>query len=531
MSQLFLVYLYRVSEYIKKFLEEESLAIKKWLITREESIGRFIILTPTPNRYYPEWDIGSQVIGFVDKQAVWNYWIEWYFDEILQWNNGKITSRKDIRWRIIDPIGLKKSDITGEWVKVYSTIDRNVQKKVESILSAWIEKYQANKWTVVVMEPDTGRIIAMANAPTFDLNDYSDVYELERVTFWKYPDPNIDLLWLPVFVVDNENGEKFFYDNKEIFLRRASREEIGNSALVKYKYKNDFWPQIYTNDAISSLYEPGSIMKTITVAIWIDTWEISRWSTYNDIWEVIIDGFPIRNDSDKCLGYHSFAHALNYSCNIGMIRIVQRIGKVLFHQYLIDFWFSSPTWVTLSGETSATLKPHERWSVAQLLTNSYGLWVSVTPLQMATAYSTIANGGVHIRPRVIDSLEFPDGREIVYKPEKERRVIKEATAQTLTSMLVSSINDGVAKRWWVAWYSLAGKTWTSQIPYRGWYETWVWSTWASFAGYGPAEDPQFVIVIKLERPRTTQYGGASSAFLFSEISEYLLQYYGIPKKK
>ncbi len=520
-----------VSEYIKNFLEEESLAIKKWLIDRSQSVGRFIIMEPNPNRYYPEWNIWSQIVWFVDKQSIWNYGIEWYFDDILQWNNGKIVSRKDIRGRIIDPIGLKKSDITGEWVKVYTSIDRNIQKKVESILVSWVDKYQANRGSIVVMEPKTGRVIAMANAPTFDLNNYWEVYELERVSFWKYPDPAINLLWLPVFVVDSEHGEKFFYDNKEIFLRSASREEVADPTLIKYKYKNDFWPQVYVNDAISWLYEPGSIMKTITVAIGLDTGEISRWSTYNDIGEVVIDGFPIRNDSEKCLGYHSFAHALNYSCNIGMIRIVQRIGKVLFHQYLEDFWFSSPTWISLSWETYATLKPHERWSVAQLLTNSYGLWVSVTPLQMAASYSTIANGWVHIRPRVIDSLEFPDGRMIEYKPEKERRVIKEATSQTLNSMLVSSIDDGAARNGGVDGYSLAGKTGTSQIPYRGGYEKWIWSTWASFAWYGPAEDPQFVIIVKLERPRTTNYGWQSSAYLFSEISEYLLQYYGIPKKK
>ncbi|MCH2188428.1 penicillin-binding protein 2 [Candidatus Gracilibacteria bacterium] len=519
------------SEYIKQYLDEERQAIKKSLIDRDKSIGGFIILTPNPNRYYPEQDVASQLIGFVDKQAQGNYGIEGYFNEVLQGNNGKIVSRKDIQGRIIDPINLDQSDIRGEGVKVYTTVDRNIQKKAEQILADGVERYRANKGTMVILEPDTGRVLALANAPSYDLNDFSSVYEIERVTFGKYPDPAIDLLGFPVFVVDSEKGDPFYYDGKQILLRRASREEVADPALVKYKYKNDFGPLLYSNDAISALYEPGSIMKSITVAVGIDTGEISRWGMYNDIGKVTIGRFEIENDSDKCFGYHSFAHALNYSCNIGMIRIVQRLGKVLFRQYLKDFGFSSPTGITLSGETYVELPTLNNWSDTKFLTNSYGLGMSTTPLQMATAYGALANGGVYIKPRVIDALEFPDGRRVEYKPEKERRVIKESTSQTMTSMLVAGINSGVARNGGVEGYALAGKTGTSQIPYRGRYEEGIGSTVASFAGYGPAEDPQFVIIVKLDRPRANPYGGQTSAYLFQEMSEYLLQYYGIPKRE
>jgi len=519
-----------VWEEVKKYLEEENIAIKKWILEEKNSIWNFIILTPMPHRFYPENWVASQIVWFVDNAWVGHYWIEWYFDDILKWNNWKIVSRKDIKWRIIDPIWLKSEDLIAEWVKINTTIDRNIQNKVEQILEDWVKKYRANKWTIVVMEPKTWRVLSMANYPTYDLNNYSDVYEIEKVKYSKYPDPKIDLLWYPVFVEDSLEWEKFYYDSKDIFLREATREELWDIALVKYKYKNDFWPQIYKNDAISFLYEPWSIMKAITVAIWLDTWEINRYSMYQDDWKIDVWDFTIENVSDKCLGYHSFAHALNYSCNVWMIRIVQRVWKVLLHQYFNDFWFSELTKITLSWEVTATIKPRERWSKAQLLTSSYWLWISITPLQMANAYSILANWWLYIRPRIIDSIEYPNWRKVDFKSETYRRVIKDSTSSTITSMLNSSINDWVAQNWNVEWYSLAWKTWTSQIPYRWKYEEWVWSTIGSFAWYWPVEDPKFVVIVKLDRPRVSEYGWATSAFLFKETSEYLLNYFWIPKK-
>lgn len=520
-----------VSEYLKQFLNDENQAIKKWLLDKEKSISKFFVMTPKPNRFYPENSLGAQVIWFVDNEWVWQYWIEWQFNNILKWNNWQIVSRKDILWRIIDPITLEQEWLIWEWVEIISTIDRNIQKKVEVILENWVKEYRANKWTIVVMNPQTWEVISMANYPSYNLNNYWDVYELEKVRYSKYPDPKIDLLGYPVFVEDTEIWKKFFYDNKEIYLRKATREELWDIALVKYKYKNDFWAQVYKNDAISSLYEPGSIMKALTVAIWIDTWEITEYSMYNDKWEVTIDNFTIKNVSDKCLGYNSFAHALNYSCNVWMIRIVQRVWKVLLYQYFNDFWFNDITWINLYWEVFSQMKPWEKWSQAQLLTSSYGLWISVTPLQMAAAYSTLANWWIYIKPRILNEIRFPEGKVIKYKKEEERRVIKETTSDLIKQMLVSSASEWVAQNWNVEWYSVAWKTWTSQIPYKWKYEKWQWSTIWSYAWFWPAEDPKFVIIVKLERPRTSEYWGATSAHMFKKVASYLFDYYSIPKKQ
>lgn len=519
------------SDEIEKHISEERQALKQWVLSKEESIGWFIILTPRPQRIYPERNVSSQIIGFIDNAGKWHYGLEWYFNDILKWNPWEQVARKDTQWRIIDAASLQGDDKWSiEWVDIYTTIDRNIQKKVEQILEAWVKKYDANKGTIVVMEPKTGRILSLANYPSFDPNNPWEVYDLKKVNYGEYPVPEVDLLGRSVFVEDIERGEAFYYDGREIYLRKAEREEYLDYEKTKYLYKNSFGAGVYQNDAVSSLYEPGSIMKAITVAVGIDTGEIKSYSMYNDVGKLTIDNFTIANVDDECLWYHSFTHALSFSCNVGMIRIVQRVGKALLHKYFMDFWFWELTGITLQWEVFSKIDPYEKWPTSKLLTSSYGLGVSITPLQMATAYSVLANGGVYMRPYIIDRISYADGKVVEYKPEPLRRVLKESTSKTVTEMLVIWVEEWVAKNWAVEWYSIAGKTGTSQIAFRGKYEEWVGSTTASFAWYAPAEDPKFVIVVKLDRPRTNQYGWSTSAYMFSEVAEELLEYYSIPQK-
>jgi cell division protein FtsI/penicillin-binding protein 2 len=280
------------------------------------------------------------------------------------------------------------------------------------------------------------------------------------------------------------------------------------------------------------MYEPGSIMKSLVFAMWIDTGEIEANELYRDINELQVWDFSIKNlDTKNCGWLHSFSNALDFSCNVWMVRIVQRLGTLLVYNYFQKFGFDEVTWITLEWEVTGQMRDWEKWSKSQLYTSSYWLGISVTPLQMAAAYSVIANWWVYYTPTVVDKVEFADWKVIRYKTEPQRRVIKESTSDLMTKILVNWVRKWAAKRGWVEWYNLAGKTGTSQIPFRWKYETWQASTMASFAGYGPAEDPQFVIIVKLERPRTTNYWGASSAHLFREISEYLLDVYNIPKRK
>ncbi len=516
---------------LNQYIEDENMALSQWVIEDEESIGSFLILNPHAQRIYPERNIASQITGFIDNNWQWHYGIEWFYNDILKWSPGEKVSKKDIQGRTIDPISFKKDEVWAlEWAKIYTTIDRNIQKTVEQILEEGVKKYRANKGTVVVMDPHTGKILSMANYPSYDPNNPGDVYDLEVVTEEKYPNPTTDLLWRSVFVEDIVRWEAHFYDGREIYLREAEREEYGDYNITKYIYKNSFGAGVYQNDAISSLYEPGSIMKAITVAVWIDSGEIKPYDMYNDDGKVTIDSFTISNVSKQCLWYNTFVNALNFSCNVWMIRIVQKIGRALLYKYYMDFGFWETTGITLSGEVSNKIEPYERWSQAKLLTSSYGLWVSVTPLQMATAYSVIANGGIYMKPYMIEKIEYADGRVADYEPQAERRILKESTSEQVTSMLIDGVENWVAKTWRIEWFTVAGKTGTSQIAYRGWYEWWAAATNGSFVWYAPAEDPQVVVLVKLERPRSSEYGGSTSAFIFADITREILDYYGIPKK-
>lgn len=519
------------SDEIEQYIDDEYSAMRQWILDKSETIGWFVILSPHAQRIYPERSIGSQIIGFLDNGWEGHYWIEWYFEDTLRGNPGELVSKKDIKWRPIDPISFWDEDKDAlEWVDIYTTIDRNVQKMVEETLASGVKRYGANKGTIVVMDPKTWKILSLANYPSYDPNNPWEVYELKKVNPDEYPNPETDLLWKAVFIEDLERWEAFLYNGKRIFLREAEREEYTIDILDKYIYVNEFGAWVYKNDAVSSLYEPWSIMKGITVAIGIDTWEIKPYDLYNDIWKVTIDNFTIANVDKRCLGYNTFTHALWFSCNVWMIRIVQKVGKALMHKYLEDFWFSDETWIFLQGEVFSKMDPYERWPISKLLTTSYGLGISMTPLQMAVAYSTLANGGLYMKPYIVERVVDPYGKETIYTPQTLRRVLKESTSKSVTNMLVESVDSWVAGNAKVEGYSIAGKTGTSQIAYKWKYETGTASTYASFAWYAPAEDPQFVIVVKLDRPRTTVYWGQSSAYIFSELSSKLLDYYAIPKK-
>jgi len=337
-----------VSDKLRQYLEDENRAISQGVLPKEESIGGFIILTPEAQRTYPEKQIWSQIIWFLDSEGKGHYGIEWFFDDILKWNPWELARRKDSLWRSIEFDTFSDSQREAlEGVDIYTTIDRNIQRKVEEILKNWVEKYGANKWTVVVMEPDTWKIISMANYPTYDPNNPWEVYELKKINYVEYPNPKIDLLWRTVFVEDLERWSKYIYDGNTIYLREAEREEYDDYSKTKYMYKNSFGAGVYQNDAISSLYEPGSIMKSITVAVGIDTGEIKPYDFYTDDGKLTIDNFTISNVDKNCLWYNTFQNALNYSCNIGMIRIVQKLGKALLHKYLYDFGFWELTNISL----------------------------------------------------------------------------------------------------------------------------------------------------------------------------------------
>ncbi len=510
-------------------IENEKNAIKKWVLTEENSIYKLIILDPHPTRFYPEKNLASQIIGFVDNNKEWKYWIEWYFNEDLKWQEWIKITKKDISWRAIWLYELPEQKIIN-WSDIKLTIDRNIQKEISKILEKWVKEFKANKGSVIVMDPNSWEVVAMVNYPDFDPNEFWNVYEIEKVSYWKYPNPWFDLLWMPVFVEDSLNWFDIYIQGKKKKFRLATEQELWNRAIPKFKYKNNFWPWIYKNDVIWSLYEPGSVFKAVTVAVWIDTWDIRPSDMYKDKGFVEIDQFKISNVSKECNWYHTYSHALDWSCNVWMIDIVKKIWSSLFYKYLLDFWFAWKTNITLEWEVFGKIPPYEKWSKAKLFTMAFWQWITVNLLQMATAYSVIANGWIYMKPYIVDTITLPNWQVIKNSPTPIRRVIKEETSKTLIAMLTEWAQIWFAKKWSVLWYQVAGKTWTSQIAYKWWYEEgWPWHTVTSYWGFAPSSNPKFVMIVRIDRPRTAVYAETTSSALFSEIAKFLLNYYRIPK--
>lgn len=518
------------SEIVKQKIQEEKQAFSRWFIKKEDMMSHFIILSANQHRFYPENSMASTILWFVDNSWEWKYWIEWYYNHILNWKISESYSKKDIMWRLIEPLSLEdQTNLAG--ANITLTIDRNIQKAVEDIIDKDIYDYQTNNISVIIMDPKTWNIIAMASHPRFDPNTPWDAFELEKVTPEKFPNPYVNLIWARVLAVDNINGSEYYYDWKKLLLREIDREELTDWSLEKYVFVNKRWLWVYKNEIIQDLYEPWSIFKPIVFAAWIDSWELNRYDMYKDDWFVKIDNFTIKNVSSQCIWYKTFQNAMNYSCNVWMIRIAQKIWASIFHKYIDSFWIGKKTWITLEWEVFWRLDPYEKWSRAQLFTTSFWQWITATMIQMASAYSVLANGGIYYKPQIVKSIDFADWKSIVNKPQATHRVIKESTSKIMTEVLVDWVNNWVAKNWAVKWYSIAWKTGTAQIAYKWKYESGQASTMWFYAWYGPAEDPKFVMVVKVERPRSSIYGWETVAITFWRISQYLFNYYAIPPKE
>lgn len=512
-------------------VKAEKINIAQGRMLESESIYHFFILEANPTRFYPEKNMGGQIVGFVDNENEGKYGIEGYFNEELKGKEWASIAKKDISGRTIGSFDLgERKMVNGTDIKL--TIDRSIQKEVTRLLSDGVKEFRANKGSVVIMDPKTGAIIAMVSYPDFDPNNFWDVYELEKVSYSKYPNPSFDLLGIPLFVEDTETWVPILVWKKKIALRTATEAEIGNRAIPKYKYKNNFGPGVYESDPVSSLYEPGSVFKAVTTAIAIDTGDIKPSDTYTDKGYVNIDQYKISNVSQECIGQHTYSHALDWSCNVGMIDIVQKIGKSLFYKYINDFGFGQKTNITLEGEVYGKIDPYEKWARVKLFTMAFWQGITATVLQMAAAYSALANGGIYMQPYIVDSLTLADGTVVKNAPTPLRRVIKEDTSKKIIAMLTEGAKIGFAKKGWVDGYDVAGKTGTSQIAAKGKYEIGeAGHTITSYGGFAPASNPKFVMIVKIERPRTAQYSETTSSAVFSKIAKYLFNYYGIPKNE
>ena len=521
---------------------------------------RSVALIPEHWRYYPDGRVGSNVVGFLNAQQEPQYGIERTFNLELRGQEGLISTVSDLEGGQILTANQTIIDAR-DGDNIVLTIDRFVQKKVEEIMDDAVKRFEANSGQAIVMDPFTGRIIAMVNAPTFDSNSYGTVYNKEPIYLDKgKQDEIVAEIYHPItnqFVVKmflkdlySEDGRfelsektndtlieiESMYDLEDImryylYIGENNRIEIFPTDRADFwlKYTNTIGVGAYLNRTIQEIYEPGSVFKPITMAIAIDQGEVSPEDEYMDTGTVKVDEYTIKNALNARFGEVNMVNCLEYSINTCMTSVSVKLGKKLFHRMIERFGFGKITNVELEDELPGEILPWMQWSKALLATAAYGQGISATPLQVITGWSALANGGKLIRPTIIDSVIKSDGTVQKSKTVVIDQVITKETSDTISAMLTSVVSNGYGKSAKVPGYQIAGKTGTSQIAGPGGkYESGTGSSVTSFAGYAPANHAKFVLLVKFDRPRAVDFGSESGAPVFKEIASFLFDYYGIP---
>jgi len=345
------------------------------------------------------------------------------------------------------------------------TINRDLQASAEKILDEALETYGADNGTIVVMDPRNGELLAMAVTPRMDLNQ-----------FWNYGT---------------------IYNNASEF-----------------------------NPAISMPYEPGSVTKILTMAAALDSGTVTPGTTYLDTGAILVGGATIQNWNQEPWGLQDMTGCLQHSLNVCMATLSTQMGAGTFYGYMDGFGFGHLTGIDLAGEAAGRLKlpGDEDWYPVDLGTNSFGQGVSATPIQIMMAASAIANQGRTVTPHALYAM-VRDGRQYDVPAQFAGSPISAQTADTLSGMLAISL-ESEGSLALLPGYRVAGKTGTAQIPVDGFYDS--TQTNASFIGWGPVDDPQFMIYVWLERPSASIWGSETAAPVFGEMAERTVVLLDIP---
>ena len=420
-------------------------------------------------RYYPENNTGSHVLGFVghtDNGYQGQYGLEGYFNEELSGIKGQLSYSRDANGRII-PTGNRVYETAKDGFNLVLTIDRSLQFYACSMLEKHSIKYGAASGTVIIMNPQTGAIMAMCSYPDFDPNKYNEVEDIN----------------------------------------------------------------IYNNPSVFTAYEPGSVFKALTMAAALDQDTVKPDTMFNDTGEVTIGKYTIRNSEEKIYGEQNMAQVLEKSINTGAIWVAQELGLPKFREYIENFGFGEQTEISLTGEVAGNIGSLYKKSDIYLATASYGQGITATPIQMVTAFAAIANGGKLVKPYIVDQIVFDSGLVEKYDPTIIRQVISNKTSMTLSAMLASVVESGHASLAGVPGYYIAGKTGTAQAINYGTGEYDEEKTIHTFVGFAPINNPQYVMLTKFNHPSNVEFAASSAAPLFGEISKFLLNYLQVPVEK
>lgn len=506
----------------RKLSPEISAKIKQTISEDENGTFSGIGLTEEYYRYYPEGNLAANLLGFVTPTGDGSYGIEAKFNTELKGQKGVFQTQKDSVGRLITVGDDNLIQPAQDGKNFVLTIDRSIQMAVESRLKKAVEDYRADDGQVIVMDPKTGRILAMANYPSFDPNDYGTVYDKEEIKLTEDEIKNL----VPITTIDNAY---WLYHNVAAQDRlMVFKKLLADDTITYERYKNNIGPEAYQNKTVSEPYEPGSIFKPIVMSIAIDDGDVTAGTYINDNGILKVDEYSITNVSSKCTGHVNMAQVLANSCNTGMGWIAQKIGRNLFYNYLKRYGFGARTEIEFDNENTGQLAHYSQWADSELVTHAFGQGLTATPIQMIMAIATIANSGVEMQPFIIDSVEKTPGNWIKTDSTTLGQIIKPDTAKVITQMMIGAVENGVSSNNKMDKYMIAAKTGTAQTYRNGKPLSGAGTTVGSVVGFGPISDPHFVILAKLDHTRSSEWADTTTSNLFKSVAEYLFEYYSLP---
>jgi len=447
-------------EVIKRRLSDEQ-------VQRVKDLGiKGVRFSPEIYRYYPGEELASQIVGFVgsngdDTRGM--YGTESFWEKKLKGEDGSVSQERDGggRWISVSDRDLRPAR---NGANLVLTINHTVQYEVEKILRETVEKHGADNGNIIVMEPATGKILAMANFPNFNPNEYSKI------------------------------------------------EDVA----------------LFNNPSVNTPYEPGSIFKPFTMAMGIDDGKISPDTEYVDNGFISEAGYKLKNSEEKVYGRQTMTQVLEESINTGVIFVEKLLGNSKFLDYAKRFGFGQKTGVGLPAEASGNIVNIEKTNRnINFFTASFGQGISATPMQMVNAYAALANGGKLMKPQIVERMIYSDGTEEEVVPEEIGRAVSEEASRQVGKMLRSVVTKGHGKRADVPGYLVGGKTGTAQVAKVGssGYEEGL--TIGSFAGYAPINDPKFAVLVKIANPKDVQWAESTAAPAFGRVMKFLMEHYKV----
>lgn len=428
-------------------------------------------------RYYPYGSLASKVLGFTggDNQGIIGLEVE--YDPYLKGANGKILTMTDARGVEMENGAEDRLEpVAGNDLRL--TLDIEIQQYAQQLAYQTLEKKNAKKVSIIVMEPQTGGIYAMVNVPEFDLNDPFT------------PDQNL---------------------RSQVLQKEVEERPAG---IKKQELLNAMW----RNTCINDTYEPGSTFKIITAAAGLEEGVVKLTDKFSCPGFRVVEDRRIRCHKAGGHGAETFLQGVMNSCNPVFIDVGQRLGRDAYYKYFIQFGLKGKTGIDLPGEAATIMHKKENIGPVELATISFGQSFQITPIQLITTAASIINGGRRVTPHFAAGTVSPDGKNYkAFSYPVGKRILSEETSATMRYVLEQVVAEGSGRKAAVEGFSIGGKTATSEKLPRS-RKKYI----SSFLGFAPANDPQVIALITIDEPEGIYYGGTIAAPVIGTLFENIL---------